>query len=220
MTEGSGAADEILPAGFVDRLQTILPSECLERYLGDMQDEAPTAFRTNTLKTTPAELWRQLRNDGLHPIPLEWRNDAFLVPSEERRQLTESSAQAEGRLYVQNVSSMIPPVLLDPQRTDWVLDLCAAPGGKTVHLSGLMENNGKISAVDSVRSRFFASDGILNSAVSPMRASTTKMERDCGGSAWNSSIGFLWMLRVLENPASEHRIRQVIATGANARSPR
>ncbi len=149
-----GASDEI-PAGFVDRLQTILPSECLERYLGDVQNEAPTAFRTNTLKTTPAELWRQLRNDGLHPTPLEWRNDAFLVPPEERRLLTESSAQAEGRLYVQNASSMISPVLLDPQRTDWVLDLCAAPGGKTVHLSGLMENQGKISAVDSVRSRFF-----------------------------------------------------------------
>ena len=155
MTDGSHASDEVLPAGFVERLQTILPSECLERHLGNMQDEAPTAFRTNTLKTTPAELWRQLRNDGLHPIPLEWRNDAFLVPSEERRLLTESSAQAEGRLYVQNVSSMIPSELLDPQRTDWVLDLCAAPGGKTVHLSGLMENSGKISAVDSVRSRFF-----------------------------------------------------------------
>ena len=71
-----GASDEI-PAGFVDRLQTILPSECLERYLGDVQNEAPTAFRTNTLKTTPAELWRQLRNDGLHPTPLEWRKRRF-----------------------------------------------------------------------------------------------------------------------------------------------
>ena len=155
MAHGSGASDETLPAGFVDRLQSILPSECLERHLCNMQKNAPTAFRANTLKTTPAGLWRQLRDDGLHPTRLEWRNDAFLVPAEERRLLTETSALAEGRLYLQNASSMIPPDLLDPQRSDWVLDLCAAPGGKTVHLAGLMENQGKISAVDSVRSRFF-----------------------------------------------------------------
>jgi 16S rRNA (cytosine1407-C5)-methyltransferase len=98
---------------------------------------------------------QQLRNDGLHPTPLEWRADAFVVPPEERRPLTESAANADGRLYIQNASSMAAPDLLDPQGTDWVLDLCAAPGGKTTHLAAIMANRGKISAVESVRSRFF-----------------------------------------------------------------
>ena len=80
---------------------------------------------------------------------------AFAVAGEQRRALTGTRANAEGRLFIQNPSSMVPPLALDPQPGEEVLDLAAAPGGKTSHLAALMGNSGRIAAVDSARPRFF-----------------------------------------------------------------
>lgn len=54
----------------------------------------------------------------------------------------------EGKVTIQDESSQLVARLLDPQKTDYVLDMCSAPGSKTTHLSALMENQGKIEAYD------------------------------------------------------------------------
>ncbi len=144
-----------LPERFIERLRAILPDECFRSHLENMSNEAPTTFRANGLKTKPNDLARRLQLHGLQVKPLGWCKDGFAIPPSDRRRLTESEEHRDGLLYVQNASSMIPPMLLAPCEKDWVLDLCAAPGGKTVHLAGLMSNRGRISAVDSARPRFF-----------------------------------------------------------------
>jgi NOL1/NOP2/sun family putative RNA methylase len=55
----------------------------------------------------------------------------------------------EGYFYVQSLSSMIPPLVLDPKSTDKVLDICAAPGSKTTQMAAMMENKGEVLANDS-----------------------------------------------------------------------
>ena len=77
------------------------------------------------------------------------------MPNEQRRELSESEACLRGEIYLQNLSSMIPPLVLNPQSGERILDLAAAPGGKALQMAGMMANRGKISAVESVRGRFF-----------------------------------------------------------------
>jgi 16S rRNA (cytosine1407-C5)-methyltransferase len=87
--------------------------------------------------------------------PVSWCRQAFVVPAAQRQQLVQTAAAADGRLYVQNLSSLLPVLLLDPQPGETVLDLTAAPGGKTLHLVAQMQNRGHVSAVDVVRSRYY-----------------------------------------------------------------
>ena len=144
-----------LPEAFRDRLQAILPAEHFAACWQSLAAEQPTAFRANALKGTPDALVTELEAEGFALTPLAWKADAFVVPATQRRALTECAAYREGRLYIQNPSSMVPPILLAPQSEECILDLGAAPGSKTLQLAELMGNQGRLWAVESVRGRFF-----------------------------------------------------------------
>ena len=158
----------MLPATFIERLERLLPPANLAAYHEAFVSPSPTAFRANRLKTTPLELKAELQSQDFTPAPLVGLPDAFSVPHLQRRALTESDAHHQGRLYIQNSSSMVPALLLDPGPDDWVLDLTAAPGSKTTQLAAMMGNQGRISAVERSRSRFFrmrdnlATQGVTN----------------------------------------------------------
>ena len=65
-----------------------------------------------------------------------------------KEELLKEGCFKEGKVTIQDESSQLVARLLDPQKTDYVLDMCSAPGSKTTHLSALMENQGKIEAYD------------------------------------------------------------------------
>ena len=144
-----------LPEEFTQRLRQIVPTEHFADCWSSFTRPMATAFRINQLGGQAENVAAELTNAGFKLQPLTWKADAFTVPDSQRRALTESTACAEGRIYIQNPSSMIPPIELDPQPDEEVLDLAAAPGGKTLHMAALMENRGRIGAVEVVRNRFF-----------------------------------------------------------------
>jgi len=148
-------APALLPELFVSRLRCILPPDQQRGCLEAMAAPRATAFRANALKGQPDDTIAELRQQGFALQSVGWRQDMYLVREEQRRDLTECQAWAEGRIYLQNPSSVLPPVLLDPQPGEEILDLAAAPGGKTVQLAEMMQNRGRIAAVDVARPRFF-----------------------------------------------------------------
>lgn len=143
-----------LPADFLDRLRRIVPEPTFIPILQSFSLPKTTTFRVNPLKSDAASLQNELVEAGLHPEPVDWLPDAFCLPGEEKRLLTETEAFYEGRLYIQNLSSMLAPLLLAPQPGERILDLAAAPGGKTLMMAGMMEDRGWISAVEPVSDRF------------------------------------------------------------------
>ena len=149
------AAAERLPTEFVDRLRLILGERFFDQALDSFSRERQTSFRVNSLKVETEALTRELVDAGFSLVPIPWNPDAFSVPPDQRRALTDTAACREGRLYIQNPSSMLVPMVLDPRPQDQILDLCAAPGSKTLQLAAMMSNGGRIAAVDSVRARFF-----------------------------------------------------------------
>lgn len=169
-----------LPARFVDRLRQIVPPDRYDACWQAFHGPRATAYRVNRLRTTPAALQTELEAAGLHPVPVPWLADAALVPDSERRALTETAACAEGRLYLQNPSSLVPPLALAPGPTDRVLDLCAAPGGKTLHLAALTGQPGQIAAVELSRPRFFR---LKRNLVTGGAAAVRTYQRD-GSTVW------------------------------------
>lgn len=145
----------LLPPGFVERLRAVVPPDRLDEALASFSAAKPASFRVNTLRGTPDAAVAELSEAGLTPAPVPWCTEAFTVPAGQRDALVRCAAVNDGRVYVQGLSSVLAGLVLGPRPGEAVLDLAAAPGGKTLHLAALMRGRGAISAVEPVRDRFF-----------------------------------------------------------------
>lgn len=100
------------------------------------------AFRVNTLKITQDELLTKYAGYNLT------KSVVSPVGVIVEKPVINSEMFEEGLIFIQDEMSMRIAEVLDPQETDRVLDMCSAPGGKTTHLSQLMNNKGIIDACD------------------------------------------------------------------------
>ncbi len=122
------------------------------RALLDWNNTPPHTFiRVNTLRATPEKLAAQFEQEGVlfTPRPYEWAPGDLAFELREHPALTTLPSFQRGLFYVQDPSTLLAARLLDPQPGERVLDLCAAPGGKTTLLAQFMGNRGCIVAEDS-----------------------------------------------------------------------
>ncbi|WP_201352855.1 RsmB/NOP family class I SAM-dependent RNA methyltransferase [Hydrogenimonas urashimensis] len=143
-----------LPESFVERFQAIYPKDAQE-LLKTFDLPKPVSFRINPLKTTVESATERLKRAGFCLQPVPWYRYAFTVPFEERDGLTRSPLFQEGEIYIQSLSSMLAPLALNPQPGETILDLTAAPGGKSLMMAAQMKNRGWLSVVEPGRDRFF-----------------------------------------------------------------
>lgn len=141
------------PQEFVKKLQTLVPSEVSGRIMIALSSQRPTTFRVNRVKSNPEALRVSLEHQGYLLESVPWYPDAFILQNKSLRELTEAVEYTKGELYVQSLSSMIPPLVLDPQPGEKILDIAAAPGSKTTQIAAIMHNSGELVANDSSRVR-------------------------------------------------------------------
>jgi 16S rRNA (cytosine1407-C5)-methyltransferase len=151
-----------LPEEFVERLHRIMSAEQYENVLKSFGAVPVTSFRVNTLLSEIEHVLASLREEGIDPQPAGWYDEAFWVPQNRRDDLLTSSAAESRHIYIQNLSSMLPPLVLAPEPGERVLDLTAAPGSKTLQLASLMNGEGELAAVEIVRGRFFKMKALLD----------------------------------------------------------
>ena len=165
-----GAISKIqYPYQFQQLIEALLGEE--SQHITSVIDAPPnTTFRFNPLKHTIPLQQNLLRNQGvrfqmLEHLPLAARLQRQ-TPS-----IGRSFSHFVGHLYIQDLSSMLPVLVLAPQPGEWVLDMCAAPGSKTTQLASMMKNRGLILANDvsvkRIRSLLFnlRRMGVKNAAV-------------------------------------------------------
>lgn len=143
-----------LPVEFIRRLDQLYGNNA-EKILKTFKVPKPTTFRVNTIKLSVNEIISALSDQGFETEPVEWYYEAFILKSKTLRELTDTEQYKRGQIYVQNLSSMIPALILAPNPTDKVLDICAAPGSKATQLAVIMKNQGRITANDSSRTRIY-----------------------------------------------------------------
>jgi len=110
------------------------------------------SVRVNPLAGEPTEIMKKMTSLGWTGDSISWCENGYSV-DEGFTQLRDSQLVNDGQIYLQNEASWLPVVLLDPKPGMEVLDICAAPGGKTSHIAALMENKGHLVANDNSRPR-------------------------------------------------------------------
>ena len=144
-----------LPAPFVERLNRIVAAEDRAMVLDSFAATKPLYARLNPLRHPIEQTFDELTAEGFEPRRVPGTTTAVRFDPACRDALMRCSAVNLGRLYPQSLSSQCAAPLLSPAADHWILDLAAAPGGKTLHLAALMNNQGKISAVEAIRTRMF-----------------------------------------------------------------
>lgn len=129
-----------------------LPAEAVEFFEAN-EIARPVTIRTNTLKTRRRDLAQHLVNRGVNLQPIGAWTKVGLQVFDSQVPIGATPEYLSGQYILQAASSFLPVMALDPQENERVLDMAAAPGGKTTYISALMKNTGTVFANDANKAR-------------------------------------------------------------------
>lgn len=136
-----------------DKLLGLFPAREAFAFFEANETPRPIVIRTNTLRTHRRELAQSLINRGVQLEPVGKWSKVGLQIFDAQVPLGATPEYLAGHYILQAASSFLPVMALAPQENERVLDMAAAPGGKTTHLAALMKNTGCIFANDASKER-------------------------------------------------------------------
>lgn len=215
-----------LPSEFLRRLEQIVAPDGLAGVLASYGTAKLTTFRVNPLRAADSDVLAELARVGIEPEPIAGLAHVYCASADARHTLVRSAATTAGRLYIQSISSLLAAPALDVAPGMTVLDLAAAPGGKTLHLAALMSDTGRLSAVESSRPRVFRlrnnlrihgvtccrvyhKDGRSVGRLTPNRFDRVLLDAPCSGEAQLGRAGAddtpNWSVRKIQQCAGKQR---------------
>ncbi|MCB9258605.1 MAG: NOL1/NOP2/sun family putative RNA methylase [Ignavibacteriales bacterium] len=132
-----------LSSNISDYIKSVLGEDFLKNYEQFVESKYPITIRLSEVPENHNSLINSLANQGIALKKIENIPNAYEVISGEEN-IGKTIEHTIGKYYIQSLSSMIPPFILNPTSEDVVLDLCAAPGSKSTQLAELMEYEGTL----------------------------------------------------------------------------
>lgn len=122
---------------------------------------AVTTIRINPLKGDVDKTVELLKNRDYELVPVSWAHNVFFVKNVDKSEISQIQEYRDGLFYIQNLSSILPTLILNPEKDDKILDMCAAPGSKTTHICAVVNNKANVIANDSDPARIGALRNVL-----------------------------------------------------------
>ena len=135
-----------LPEEFMDNLYEMFSPGTVDNILRGIAEKRFTTLRVNNLKYNIQDLMKYFKDINIKFDRVLWYKDALVIKNANEKDLQKLEIYKEGKIYLQSLPSMIPPLVLAPAEGDRILDLTAAPGGKTTEMASIMNGKGYIRA--------------------------------------------------------------------------
>ena len=121
---------KVVPEFFEKLLVEQYGKEIEENTICNLIKPKKVTLRVNTIKSNTAEIKTILEAKNISFKTVNWYEDAFIIENEKEDTIKELEIYKQGKIYLQNLSSMLPPLVLNPQPQENILDMAAAPRRK------------------------------------------------------------------------------------------
>lgn len=143
---------EIIPQFLKEMLVNQYGQETTKKIIKGYVKKVVT-IRVNTIKTDKQEIIDKLKNAQIEFDEIEYNNNALIIRNKNEEDLRKLDVYENGEIYMQSLSSMLPPIVLEPREKENILDMTAAPGGKTTQMSAMTDNKAYITACEKNKIR-------------------------------------------------------------------
>ena len=116
-------------------------------------EEKPVTLRVNTIKSNAEKVKIELEKNNIEYEIVEWNKSAFIIKNVKEDEIRKLDIYNNGEIYLQSLSSMIPAIIIDPKERENILDMTAAPGGKTSQMAAIANNKVFLTACEKNKIR-------------------------------------------------------------------
>jgi len=139
---------EKLPQFLIEELNNQYGEEITNKILEGYAENRVVSLRVNTLKSDVQKVCEELSKNNIEFEKVSWCDVALVIKNVTEEEIQKLSSYENGEIYLQSLSSMLPPVIMQPKGNTDILDMTAAPGGKTTQIAALTNNNANITACE------------------------------------------------------------------------
>ena len=143
----------ILPNFLEEKLKKQYSSEEMEKITNGYTSNRIMSLRINTIKTSKDKVENELKQNNIKFTEVSWYNEALIIENINENDIRKLNMYTNGEVYLQSLSSMIPVIVLEPKPGENILDMAAAPGGKTTQISAITNNQALITACEKNKIR-------------------------------------------------------------------
>ncbi len=127
--------------------------EVTNRIIDGYSKSRPVTLRVNTLKSNIQNVKKVFSNLGYSVGEVEWYKNALIIENINESEIRQLDIYNNGEIYLQSLSSMMPVIMLDPKQDENILDMAAAPGGKTTQIASETDDKSFITACEKNKIR-------------------------------------------------------------------
>ena len=137
-----------LPEFLTNELIKQYGEETYKKIITGYNQKRFTTLRVNTLKAKVSYICSVLSGNNIEYEKVSWNNEALIIKNANEIDIKELEIYKNGEIYLQSLSSMMPAIILEPKENEDILDMTAAPGGKTTQIAALTNNKANITACE------------------------------------------------------------------------
>lgn len=142
-----------VPEFYKEKLLEQYGENLTEKIIEGHLKQRVVTLRVNTIKSNKENIYQKLQQAGIETENVSWYEDAFIIKNVREDEIKKLDIYENGEVYLQSLSSMLPPIILEPKEKENILDMAAAPGGKTTEIAAISQNKTFITACEKNKIR-------------------------------------------------------------------